>query len=150
MAINSIVVGTDGSQTATVALERAAGLAQAVGARLHVVCAYQPRQARVSAGPANPEVAAWHLARDAKAQSILDQACAATRIKGVEAEPHARTGDPADAIIDVAEEEAADLVVVGNKGMTGRRYMLGNVPNRISHHATCSVLIVNTSTRAAG
>ena len=56
---------------------------------------------------------------------------------------HAREGDPADAILDVAEETKADLVIVGNKGMTGaRRFLLGSVPNKISHHAPCSVLIV--------
>jgi nucleotide-binding universal stress UspA family protein len=46
----------------------------------------------------------------------------------------------------VAETEGADLIVVGNKGMTGaRRFLLGNVPNKVSHHAPCSVLIVRTS-----
>jgi len=59
---------------------------------------------------------------------------------------HARTGDAADAIIDVAEEVGADLIMVGNKGMTGaKRFLLGSVPNKISHHATCSVLIVHTT-----
>ena len=59
---------------------------------------------------------------------------------------HAREGDPADAILDVAEEMKADLVVVGNKGMTGaRRFLLGSVPNKISHHAPCGVYIVRTT-----
>jgi nucleotide-binding universal stress UspA family protein len=58
----------------------------------------------------------------------------------------ARQGDAADAIIDVAEEQRAELIVVGNKGMSGaRRFLLGSVPNRVSHHAPCSVLIVRTS-----
>ena len=146
MAIKSIVIGTDGTDTAAAALERAAALAKAIGAQLHVVTAYRPRQARMAAGQAaNPDLVAWQLARDSRAQAILDEACAAARIRGVEAEAHARSGDPADAILQVAEEEGADLVVVGNKGMTGRRHMLGNVPNRVSHHASCSVLIVNTT-----
>jgi nucleotide-binding universal stress UspA family protein len=63
-----------------------------------------------------------------------------------EVETVARQGDAADAIIDVAEEQAADLIVVGNKGMTGaKRFLLGSVPNRVSHHAPCSVLIVRTT-----
>ena len=54
-------------------------------------------------------------------------------------------GDAADAILDVAEEQRADLIVVGNKGMTGaKRFLLGSVPNKVSHHAPCSVLIVRT------
>ena len=59
---------------------------------------------------------------------------------------HAREGDPADAILDVAEELGADLIVVGNKGMSGaKRFLLGSVPNKVSHHAPCSVLIVRTT-----
>ncbi len=60
--------------------------------------------------------------------------------------PYAREGDPADAILNVAEEANADLIVVGNKGMTGaRRFLLGSVPNKVSHHAPCSVIIVRTT-----
>ena len=63
-----------------------------------------------------------------------------------EVETFARQGDAADAILDVAEEQRADLIVVGNKGMTGaKRFLLGSVPNKISHHAPCSVLIVRTT-----
>lgn len=59
---------------------------------------------------------------------------------------HARKGDPADAILDVAQEQDAALIVVGNKGMTGtRRLLLGSVPNNVAHHAPCSVLIVRTT-----
>ena len=65
---------------------------------------------------------------------------------GVECATYARQGDPADAILDVAEEQGADLIVVGNKGMTGaKRFLLGSVPNKVSHHAPCSVLIIRTS-----
>ena len=65
---------------------------------------------------------------------------------GVEVQIFARQGDPADAILDVAEETKADLIIVGNKGMTGaRRFLLGSVPNKVSHHAPCSVLIIRTT-----
>ncbi len=70
----------------------------------------------------------------------------ARRSAGVEVETLAREGDPADAILDVAEEKGADLIVVGNKGMTGaKRFLLGSVPNKVSHHAPCSVMIIRTS-----
>jgi nucleotide-binding universal stress UspA family protein len=63
-----------------------------------------------------------------------------------EVETFARQGDAADAILDVAEEQGCDLVVVGNKGRTGaKRFLLGSVPNTVSHHAPCSVLIVRTT-----
>jgi nucleotide-binding universal stress UspA family protein len=65
---------------------------------------------------------------------------------GVEVQTIARQGEPADVILDVAEEQNADLIVVGNKGMTGaKRFLLGSVPNKVSHHAPSSVLIVRTT-----
>jgi nucleotide-binding universal stress UspA family protein len=65
---------------------------------------------------------------------------------GVKVETYAREGDPADAILDVAEEQSADLIIVGNKGMTGaKRFLLGSVPNKVSHHAPCSVMIIRTT-----
>ena len=78
--------------------------------------------------------------------AILADVVAVASAAGVEAEVHARQGSPADAILDVAEETGADLIVVGNKGMTGaERFLLGSVPNKVSHHAPCSVLIVRTT-----
>ena len=78
--------------------------------------------------------------------ATLRDAADEVREAGVEVETFAREGDPADAILDVAEERGADLVVVGNKGMTGaKRFLLGSVPNKVSHHAPCSVLIIRTT-----
>jgi nucleotide-binding universal stress UspA family protein len=77
---------------------------------------------------------------------VLEEASKALEEAGVDVETHAREGDPADAILDVAEEEKADLIVVGNKGMTGaKRFLLGSVPNKVSHHAPCGVYIVRTT-----
>jgi nucleotide-binding universal stress UspA family protein len=58
---------------------------------------------------------------------------------------HALPGDPAKALLSVAEEVGADLIVVGNKGMKGAKRVLGSVPNDIAHHAPCAVLIVSTT-----
>jgi nucleotide-binding universal stress UspA family protein len=67
------------------------------------------------------------------------------RAKGIEAVTHGRRDDPADALIAVAEEQDADLLVVGSVGMSrASRFILGNVPNKVSHHAPCSILIVRT------
>jgi nucleotide-binding universal stress UspA family protein len=77
---------------------------------------------------------------------VLDAAAAEARREGIEVQTHPVEADPADAILNVAEQTGADLIVVGNKGMTGaRRYLLGSVPNNISHHAPCSVMIVRTT-----
>ena len=57
-----------------------------------------------------------------------------------------REGDPAEGLIEVAEEENVDCIIVGNKGMTGaKRFLLGSVPNQVSHHAPCNVMIVHTT-----
>jgi nucleotide-binding universal stress UspA family protein len=78
--------------------------------------------------------------------ATLDRAAEAAVERGLDVETFARQGDPADAILDVAEEQRADLIVVGNKGMTGaKRFLLGSVPNKVSHHAPCSVLIIRTT-----
>jgi ubiquinone biosynthesis protein len=54
--------------------------------------------------------------------------------------------DPAALIVEAAEAEGADVLVVGNIGMSGRKeFLLGNVPNRVSHSARCTVVIVNTA-----
>ena len=78
--------------------------------------------------------------------ATLEDAAEIARQAGVGVNAYARQGDPADAILDVAEEQSADLIIVGNKGMTGaKRFLLGSVPNKVSHHAPCSVLIIRTT-----
>ena len=83
---------------------------------------------------------------DVQVDTVLDEAAGSVHTRGVEVESYARKGDPADALLSVADEQDADLIVVGNKGMTGaKRFLLCSVPDKISHHASCSVLIVRTS-----
>jgi len=142
--VNAIVVGTDGSETAARALHEAADLAKSTGAKLHIVSAYEPASGARVAGD-TPERASWIVGADVQVDSVLDEAAGAMHAKGIEIETHARKGDPANALLDVASESGADLIVVGNKGMTGtKRFLLGSVPDKISHHAPCSVLIVRT------
>ncbi|HWB69932.1 MAG TPA: universal stress protein, partial [Solirubrobacterales bacterium] len=77
---------------------------------------------------------------------ILEQAAASAKQEGVEVQTQPIEGEPAEAILNVAEKIDADLIVVGNRGMTGaRRFLLGSVPNNVSHHAPCSVIIVRTT-----
>jgi nucleotide-binding universal stress UspA family protein len=146
---SSIVVGTDGSDTARVALQQAIALARQSGAQLQIVSAYEPvsdqrlRNQQVEV----PKDLEWMVNPRGDVLEMLDAARDEAGSAGVEqVETFARQGDAADAILDIAEEQRADLIVVGNKGMTGaKRFLLGSVPNKISHHAPCSVLIVRTS-----
>lgn len=142
----SIVVGTDGSDTATQAVRQATELARAVGARIELVSAYEPvSDARLREEIVVPEDLHWIINPREDVVATLEAAAAEVRAAGVEVEVFARQGDPADAILDVAEERGSDLIVLGNKGMTGaKRFLLGSVPNKVSHHAPCSVLIIRT------
>jgi nucleotide-binding universal stress UspA family protein len=143
-----IVVGTDGSETAREAVRQAADLAKQVGATLDVVSAFEPvsetrlREERQQV----PSDVAHTVGPTEDVEATLSEAAAAVKADGVDVNTYAREGDPADAILDVAEEQKADLIVVGNKGMTGaKRFLLGSVPNKVSHHAPCSVLIIRTT-----
>jgi nucleotide-binding universal stress UspA family protein len=144
----TIVVGTDGSDTAGTAVERAIALAKAVGGSIELVSAFEPIPAGRLREQARevPREGQWTLNARADVDATLDDAAAAVEAAGVPVRTYAREGDPADAILDVAEEQGADLIVVGNKGMTGaKRFLLGSVPNKVSHHAPCSVMIIRTT-----
>jgi nucleotide-binding universal stress UspA family protein len=144
----SIVVGTDGSETATEAVRSAVDLAKSIGAKVQLVSAYEPvsNQRLREESTQVPEDMQWMVNPREDVDATLAAASEIAQEAGVEAERFARQGDPADAILDVAEETKADLIVVGNKGMTGaRRFLLGSVPNKVSHHAPCSVLIIRTT-----
>jgi nucleotide-binding universal stress UspA family protein len=145
---SSIVVGTDGSDTANEAVRQATELASRLQAKVHLVSAYEPvpegrlRDERQQV----PDDLQWMVNPRGEVHSTLDESAEGIQGAGVEVETHAREGDPADAILDVAEEKGADLIVVGNKGMTGaKRFLLGSVPNKVSHHAPCSVMIIRTT-----
>ena len=145
----SVLIGTDGSETAKRAVHDAVALAKAVGAKLLVVSVYEPvsdvrlREERKDLA----EDREWVFNARDEVLEMLEQTACDARSGGVsEVETFARQGDPADAILDVAEEQGVDLIIVGNRGMTGtRRFLLGSVPNKISHNAPCSVLIVKTT-----
>ncbi len=143
-----IVVGTDGSETATEAVREAIELAKLSKAKLEIVSAYEPvPQQRLKEESEHISGDVAHAVNPREdVQFVLDKAAAEAKKAKVDVVTHPREGDPADAILDVAEENHADLVMVGNKGMTGaRRFLLGSVPNKISHHSPCDVWIVKTT-----
>jgi nucleotide-binding universal stress UspA family protein len=137
----SIVVGIDGSPTAEIAFGKAVDIAKLTGAAVHVVSAYEPAPARVTGGAPAGEFSAGP---DFKADAVLQKALSRVRGEGIEVHEHAPKGSPADAILRAAEDNAADLIVIGNVGMQGARRVLGSVPNTVSHRASCDVLIVQT------
>jgi nucleotide-binding universal stress UspA family protein len=141
----SIVVGTNGSATADIALERAIALAKMTGAALHVVSAYEPAPARVGGSRPAAEAAEYPVTPHFQVDAVLDRARDLAQGGGVKIEEHGPRGDAAQAILSVAEGSNADLIILGSKGMQGARRVLGSVPNKVSHHAPCDVLIVQTT-----
>jgi nucleotide-binding universal stress UspA family protein len=141
-----IVVGTDGSDTAREAVRQAIELARLTGASLAIVSAYgSTSQRRGGEGDAPADVQ-YEVGPREDVNMVLDTAAAEAKKEGVEVQTHPVEGDPAEAILSVAERTKAGLIVVGNKGMAGaRRFLLGSVPNKVSHHAPCSVIIIRTT-----
>ncbi len=148
MLTDPIVAGTDGSATAETAVDRAGELALALGVPVHVVTSYASisTSARMAAAGG---LAIVDLPSDEQTQARGEEIVARSRdrlaARGVSVHTHVCAGDPAQALVTIADDEHAQMIVVGNRGMTGARRMLGSVPNSVSHHASCGVLIVPTS-----
>jgi nucleotide-binding universal stress UspA family protein len=137
----TVVVGTDWSGTAEVAFVKALELARQGGGRLHVVTASPPAPAPATGRPAGASGSA-SLGPDFQADVVLERTLDRLGANDVDVRQHTVTAEPGEAIVAVAEEVGADLVVVGNKGM--HRRVLGSTPNTVSHRAPCDVLIVQT------
>jgi nucleotide-binding universal stress UspA family protein len=109
------------------------------------VSAYEPSPAKVGGNRPVAEAAEWSVGSDFKVDAVLQRAQDTARGGSVEIEVHAPKGDPADALINTAKEQDADLIVMGSRGMRGARRVLGSVPNKVSHQSPCDVLIVQTN-----
>jgi len=141
----SIVVGTDGSETAKRAVTEAARLARALGAEVHIVSAIDPRPSAMSALSGE---FVMPVSDDGDAlEATLAAAAAAVRADDLPVHTHAADGSPAEALLEVAAAVGASTIVVGNRGMHGAKRVLGSIPNTVSHRARCNVLIVSTDSR---
>lgn len=142
---NRIVVGTDGSASADDAVRHAAQLALATGSRLTIVSAYTRHDTQAAATAVGGDES-WIVTDAAGAQAIVGKAQDLARSIGVtNLGGRTEAGDPASALLDVAADIGADVIVVGSRGMaSASRFVLGSVPNRVSHHATCDVIIAHT------
>jgi nucleotide-binding universal stress UspA family protein len=136
----TVVVGADDSSTAREAVRMAADIAKLAGGKFHIVTAYDPKSIRVEDLPQEFR----YTSSNHPADILLQALSSIAQERGLDPVVHAATGDPAEALIRIAERENADLVVVGNKGMKGVRRVLGSIPNTVAHGAPCSVLIVDT------
>ena len=137
----TIVVGTDGSEPAERAVREAIAIAARDGAELHVVTAFHDAamfRERIASGATTVSINLREVG-----DSVAARAVRAADAEGVKVVTHAHEGDPAEAILDTANEQKADLIVVGNRGLSGiQRFLLGSVSQKVSEHAACNVMIV--------
>lgn len=141
---STIVVGTDGSSTASVAVTRAGELAKLCGATVHLVHGCGSAVIADASMMAVPVTMSDDVIE--RLEGELDKQAEPIRSQGVDVVVHVEMQSGPEAVLGYAESVDADLIVVGNQGMTGkRRFILGSVPNAVSHHAPCSVLIVRTT-----
>src|SRR5436305_10972931 len=143
--VQTIAVGTDGSETARQAVAFAMDMAERYGAKLVLASAYRPVSETRLTGERDraPADVQWSINPNQEVEATLREAEELARERGLtNLASEARTGDPADVLVDIANDQHADILVVGNQGM--HRRVLGSVPNGVSHKAQCSVMIVKT------
>jgi nucleotide-binding universal stress UspA family protein len=149
MGYRLVVVGTDGSASAAIAVEHAAELAKSFDAELLILTAFVSHPS-IDKGLADvPDDIKWQITESAVAEGYAVKAgeiAARVGLGRQKVSAISERGDASDALIRVAEERGGDLIVVGSKGMSSAsRFLLGSVANRVSHHAPCDVVIVRTA-----
>lgn len=144
MTYRTIVVGTDGSATATRAVDQATTLAGADSARLVIVTAFESR-GQDPTDPSVPEEVRWLLAQANTAEESARQGRERAYAAGLtDVVVQALEGPPAEELIAAATDFNADLIVVGSVGLTGNARFLGSIASSVLHHAPCDVLVVHT------
>jgi nucleotide-binding universal stress UspA family protein len=143
-----ILVGTDGSDTSLIAVDRASALASDNGAELLIVTAYEPAHGSdTNAAATALKEDAYQVFGSAPAESVLRDAADRARAAGAEkVETRAVKGPPVDVLDQAVADSGADLLVIGNVGLTslsGR--ILGSVPQSVARRSGVDVLIVHTS-----
>ncbi len=143
--VNTVAVGTDGSGTADKAVEFAIDLAARYEARIVFISAYVPvRESRLARERTEaPDDLEWAINPAEDVDATLRDCEERAEERGLRWASEAREGDPARTLVELAESNQADVLVIGNKGM--QRKVLGSVPNSVSHNAPCSVVIVKTT-----
>jgi nucleotide-binding universal stress UspA family protein len=140
---STVAVGTDGSATASEAVNAAVQLARSFDAKLVLVSAFQDEKRTPADRRQERAELQWVYSPGARLKEILARTQEEVEAEGIECSTVVDKGDPAEVLVRLVEQSGADLLVIGNKGM--HRRLLGSVPNTVSHNAPCSVLIVKTT-----
>lgn len=147
MSYETVVVGTDGSETAQLAVRHAARFAAKSGGRLVIVTAYEPQDDEIAKQGRVPDDIRWMLTDKNLAEERAREGKEIAAAEGVSrVTVQALSGNPAEVLIDTAETFGANLIVVGSKGLSSpARFILGSVASDVSHHAPCDVFIAHTT-----
>jgi nucleotide-binding universal stress UspA family protein len=140
--LSTVAVGTDGSATASEAVNAAVEIAERFNAKL-VLLSASHRSAEPVADRGESVELQWATNPDARVREILNRTEQELRERNIECTTMIDEGDPADVLTRLAEECGADVLVIGNRGM--QRRVLGSVPNSVTHKAPCSVYVVKTT-----
>jgi nucleotide-binding universal stress UspA family protein len=140
--LSTVAVGTDGTATASTAVEAAAEIAQRFDAKLVLLSAFEGSDSPQGPGSGADE-RQWAFNNDTRVRVLLHRTEQDLRDRGIDCTTLLDEGDPAEVLLTLAQECNADLLVIGNRGM--HRRVLGSVPNTVTHKATCSVYVVKTT-----
>jgi nucleotide-binding universal stress UspA family protein len=143
--LSTIAVGTDGTDTAAQAVDFAIDMAKRYDARLVAISAYRPvSESRLKSEQKDaPEEIQWSINPTEDVDAILKDVEEKAQEAGLKTTTVAGHGEPADVLVQHAEEQDADVLIIGNKGM--QRRILGSVPNSVAHKAPCTVVVVKTT-----
>ncbi|MDQ2725257.1 MAG: universal stress protein [Actinomycetota bacterium] len=149
----TILVGTDGSETAMLAVDRAADLAAKFGSRLVMVSAFHPApETRVEAERRGaPADIVWAINGKEEVDKTLAEGKHRAEGRGAgDIVTMAVEGSASDVLLDISEKVEASVIVVGSVGLTGaKRFLMGSVPSRVTHYADVDVLVVRTDRGAS-
>ncbi|GAA5056571.1 universal stress protein [Nocardia callitridis] len=143
--MKTIVTGVDGSPTAARAAERAAALAEALGARLHVICAYERLEVeRLRQGS---EELVRSTEEQARRTAVEEVRALQARHQALVLRSDAVEGKPGEVLVQVAERLDAEVIVVGNKRVQGFARVLGSIARDVASRAHCDVYVAHTHER---
>ncbi|MGQ9544043.1 MAG: universal stress protein [Candidatus Bathyarchaeia archaeon] len=136
--MKKILVPVDGSESSNMAVNYACNIAQKFGSEITLLCVTPPPIVLgVEAGVID------YRPIEESGRAVIEKAKRMVDSAGLSASTRLETGQVADIILNVAKEEGTDLIVIGSRGLSGvKRFFLGSVSNKVSHHAPCPVLIV--------
>jgi nucleotide-binding universal stress UspA family protein len=139
---DEVLIPTDGSEPAAMAIDHGLAIAQKTGARIHAVNIVDVGDVAVSPNYTPPTEVIEHL--ESEGEAATDRIATQARARGLDAIIEVREGFPASDLLDYADEHDIDLITMGTTGRTGlNRYLLGSTTERIIRHAEIPVLAVN-------